>query len=328
MKIKDTRKKRRENETPIWYTSSIVQTLHQSDYWGERREFKTRTLGKIPGKKSYRKQDTPVEEQIVIPVPAIVSRELAMRALENVTTRNKQNAPRRNSNIEDTLLRSGYCICSQCKRVMTVRRDKRRGSIASYYCPNSLDRCKGRSILAREVDCEAWEEALHIIRDPSEVDQKVETLLRELDETKHKRQQKNELAAIRKKQTALRTELNTLIQEGKLDKGTREFLTGQLKMLAQQEEDCLAKQKNEEEVQATYDKVQRKLLDFHKRCEAWREKIDDPEFTPTYQFMRDAIEYFGICAIVHPVGSKPPFNTIIDPPSIVSIISRPPGHWR
>src|SRR5258708_10882060 len=111
MKIKDTRKKRRENETPIWYTSSIVQTLHQSDYWGERREFKTRTLGKIPGKKSYRKQDTPVEEQIVIPVPAIVSRELAMRALESATTRNKQHAPRRNSTIEDTPLRSGYCGC-------------------------------------------------------------------------------------------------------------------------------------------------------------------------------------------------------------------------
>ena len=328
MNIKDTRKKRRENETPIWYTSSIVQTLHQSDYWGERREFKTRSLGKIPGTKSYRTKNTPEEEQIIIAVPAIVSRELAMRALENVTTRNKQNAPRRNRNIEDTLLRSGYCICSQCKRVMTVRRDKRRGSIASYYCPNSRVRCKGRSILATEVDIPAWEEALNIIRDPSEVDQKVETLLKELDKEKNKRQDKKELTAIRKKQTAMRTELNTLIQEGRLDRGTREYLTGELSLLAKQEEDLLAKQKNEEEVQATYDKVQRKLLAFHKRCEAWREKLDDPQYTPTYQFMRDAIEFFGIRAMVHPVGSKPPFNIIIDPPSIVSIISRPPGHWR
>ncbi len=328
MNIKDTRQKKRENEIPIWYPSSIIQTLHQSDYWGERREFKTRSLGRIPGKKSYRKKDTPQEEQIIIPVPAIVSRELAMRALENVVTRNKQNSPRRNRNAEDTLLRSGYCMCSQCRRVMTVRRDKRRGSIASYYCPNSRVRCKGRSILAREVDDAAWEEALHIIRDPTEVDQKVEALLRELDKEKHKRQQKNELATIRKKQTVLRNELNTLIQEGKLDKGTREYLTGQLKLLAQQEEDYLATQKNEEEVQATFDKAQRKLLAFHKRCEEWREKIDDPQFTPTYQFMRDAIEFFGICAMVQQVGSKPPFNIIIDPPSIVSIISRPPGHWR
>src|SRR5712692_1280848 len=319
MKVKDTRKKIRENEPLIWQVSSVTQKLHQSDYWGERREFKTLSLGKIPGKKSYRKQNTSEAEQIIIPVPAIVTKELAQKALERVVNRKKQNSPRRNQNAEDTLLRSGYVLCGQCCRVMTVRRDKRRGSIASYTCPNTRERCEGRSILAREVDIAAWEEAIHIIRDHSEVDQKVETLLRELDGAKNKRQQKNELAVIRKKQIALRNELNTLIQEGKLDKGTREYLTGQLKILAQQEEDCLAKQKDEEEVQAKYDKVQRKLLDFHTRCEEWREKIDDKQFIPPYQFKRDAIEFFGICAIVHRVGSQPPFQIEIDPPSIMSI---------
>ena len=209
---------------------------------------------------------------------------------------------------------------------MTVRRDKRRDSIAVYTCPNTRERCRGRAIRASEVDSFAWEEALRIIRDPSEVEQKVATLLKELDEAKNKRQQKTELNAIRRKLASLRRDFSEMSQAGKLDKGTREYLAGQISILAQQEEECLAKQRDEQEVQATYDKIQGKLLDFHKRCEEWREKLDDTQFIPPYQFKRDAIEFFGICAIVYPVGATPPFNTIIDPPSIMSIISLPPAH--
>jgi len=319
--VKDTRKKKRENEPLIWQASSVIQKLHQSDYWGERREFKTRSLGKIPGKKSYRKQNTSEDEQIIVAVPAIVTKELAMKALENVTTRNKQNSSRRNSNAEDTLLRSGYCLCGQCQRVMTVRRDKRRGNVACYVCPNVRARCKGRSIRASEVDAEAWEEAVHIIRDPSEVDEKVQVLLKELEQAKNQKNVKNELATIRKAQKNYRKELDTLIKEGKIDKGTRDYLTGELSLLAKQEEELLTKQDTEAKVQALYESVQEKLLLFHTRCGEWREKLDDSKFIPPYQFQRDAIEFFGIRAIVYAVGSTPPFETEIDPPSIMNIIS-------
>ncbi len=328
MKVKDTRRKLRKNETPVWEVSSITQKLRQSDYWGERREFKTRSLGKIPGKKSYKKQATSEREQVIIAVPAIVSKELAEAAIERVEKLNKANSPRRNSNTEDTLLRSGYIRCGHCNRIMTVRRDKRRGDVATYVCPNIRARCPGCTILAREIDPPAWKEAVRIIRNPHEVDTKVKGLLTELEEAKQKRQQKTELATLRKKQASMRSELNTMIQEGTIDKGTRAYLTGELSLLAKQEEDILSAQRDEQAVQEKYNKVQQRLLAFYKRCAEWREKLDDPEFNPPYKFRRDAIEFFGITAIAYRSGSRPRAETQTDPPSIMSIVSPLAARWH
>jgi hypothetical protein len=107
----------------------------------------------------------------------------------------------------------------------------------------------------------------------------------------------------------------------KLDKGTREYLSGQLNILAQQEEEAKKELEDEQAFQQKYNQLQVRIAEFHQRCIEWREKLDDPEFTPTYQFMRDACEFFGITAIVYRFGHDPRFEIEVRMPSIVSLIS-------
>ena len=73
--------------------------------------------------------------------------------------------------------------------------------------------------------------------------------------------------------------------------------------------------------QQKYNQLQERIEQFHQRCSEWREKVDDPEFTPTYEFMRDACEFFGITAIVYKFGREHRFEIQARTPSIMSLIS-------
>ena len=153
------------------------------------------------------------------------------------------------------------------------------------------------------------------------MDNKVHVLLSEATVAKHRKQTMDELADIRKKQATLRQELNVLIQEGQLDKGTREYLSSQLKILAKHEEDAKEQLADEQVAQRKYDQLQQRIVEFHEQCEEWREKLDDPQFTPSYQFWRNACEFFGICAILWRIGTEPRFEIRVNPPDIVELLS-------
>lgn len=74
-------------------------------------------------------------------------------------------------------------------------------------------------------------------------------------------------------------------------------------------------------MQEKYNELQEKIAEFHRQCTQWRENIDDPEFTPSYEFKRDACEFLGITAIVWRRGHEPRYKIKSDPPSIVSFLS-------
>jgi len=317
-------KNKRMKESQVWQPSAVGLKLKQSDYWGEHREFKTRSVGRAPGKSHYKRVKTTEHEQVIIPVPAIVTKELALLAQEKAA-QNKKDAGRNNYNPQDTLLRAGYAKCGYCGVNLTVHRDRRRKSLALYYtCANhnnNLHRCDGCNIPKSMLDPAAWEEAMMIIRDPGEVDAQVYALLKEAEVQKKRKHPTAELAKIRSRQSKLRNNLSTMMQEGKLDKGTREFFNTELQSLAEQEETCLKTLASEQAMQEKYNQVEQKLRAFHKRCDEWREKLDDLEFTPSYEFKRDAIVFFGITAIAYREGHKPRFLIERRVPSIVSILA-------
>jgi len=112
-----------------------------------------------------------------------------------------------------------------------------------------------------------------------------------------------------------------MMQEGGLDKNTRDFLTAQLQTLATEEEEALKELASEGAFQEKLNKLQNRIAEFHRRCTQWREKLADPGFTPDYDFRRDAVEFLGITAIVFRDGHNPRYEIKPYPPSIVSLLS-------
>ncbi len=194
-----------------------------------------------------------------------------------------------------------------------------------YVCGRamrSFGKCRGNnSIDARFLDHEAWLYAVTIIRDPSQVDKRVKELTTDDPTAKQRERSRSNLSEIRRRQTALRKSLNEMIQEGKLDKGTKEYLTGQLLILEKEEEVCRKELADEQELQEKYKKVQKRVAEFHRRCQEWRENLDNPDFKPSYKFKRDACEFFGITATVWKNDHHPRYTLESRPPSIVSLLS-------
>src|SRR5260370_9968950 len=103
---------------PTWHVNSLCRFLRQSVYWGEAR-FNKDPLSKEPGKSKTARRKTTEEEQFVVPVPAIVTKELAEKAQKRVVL-NKKHSARYNTHPEESLLRAGFARCAHCGRAMPV----------------------------------------------------------------------------------------------------------------------------------------------------------------------------------------------------------------
>lgn len=286
----------RRTGPPVWQPTVVNKMLKHPAYWGEYPQFRTLTGEKKPGKKTKARIPAPAEHQVITTVPAIVSKELA-EAARTLMRERQMKASRNNPNPKESLLRAGLVKCGECGMNMRVsRRYFKTSDYLCYLCPTNrlIGRCRGCSIPGSQIDDAAWERAIEIIRNPSLVEEKLQQLM-----------------------------ASDLMQGGKLDKGTSEFLSGELQLLAKQEETCLAELAKEQLLQDKYNQLQARIAEFHQRCLAWRENIDDAEFTPSYQFKRDACEFFGITAIVYRHGHDPRFEIQATVPSLVSLISCP-----
>lgn len=243
---------------PLWQPSSINNMIRNSAYWGAFRQFRTRTVEKKPGQKYKPRRATPEEDQVIIAVPAIVTKEVANTVLKKLR-RNQKQARRNNKKPEESLLRAGLIICGECQGNMSVIRDRRKEDYYVHYKCNRfaglIGRCVGTQITAHLVDDAAWERAVEIIRDPSQVEAKIKHLTTDNSLTKHRERTRTNLAEIRRRQASLRKDLSEMSQEGKLDKGTREYLSGQLQILAKQEEEAKEQQAKEQAFQKQYNEL-------------------------------------------------------------------------
>ncbi len=120
----------------------------------------------------------------------------------------------------------------------------------------------------------------------------------------------------------MREELSILMQEGRLDPGSREYFSTELQVLAKKEGKHKKDLADEQALHEKYNTLQENLATFKARCVEWRAKLDDHAFNPPYKFWREACEYFGITGIAWKKGHEPPYKIVSDPPSIMYLISR------
>jgi hypothetical protein len=319
---KGTKIRKRTGE-PLWQPSVVNKILKHPAYWGEFPQFRTVTGEKKPGRKKKPQLPAPPEHQIIIPVPAIVTKEQA-EAIHQLLPLRQRQASRNNAAPKESLLRVGLIVCGECGGNMSVsRRLLKTKNYLKYVCGkrNLIGRCPGCDIPVRMVDETAWERAVQIIQDPSELEAKISKVLEKDTTQEQRRNTLNLLSEIRKKQTTFRRNLSRLLQQQEVDQQTTKYLSGQLNLLEMQEQEARKQLESEQALQEKYNKLRQRAAEFLERCGEWRKALGTPEFVPTYQFMRDACAFFGITAVVYKFGHHPRFKIETRPPSIVSLIS-------
>jgi hypothetical protein len=324
--------KNKKMKYPVWHVPALSRFLKQSAYWGEARFNKHPVAEKVPGKRYKARRNTSEEEQLVVPVPAIVTKELAEQAQKRAK-QNQSQSSRNNRKPQETILRAGFIKCGYCKRTMLAVRyytkNKNEEEIVHmhYVCKTSThiaNACKGCCIAASIADKLAWDKVVELINDPREVDERVEKE-RKKDPTAERRKELNaKLKGIRDEQAALQDYLSERIRKRTLDDKTEARLNRDLHQLAEQEEECersLATNMNEHE---RWKKIQQKLDELHQECISMRELLSDPTYNPPYDKKRELLTFFGIVAIIHKKNEKDDKKRITiqsNPPNIVSLLS-------
>ncbi len=164
------------------------------------------------------------------------------------------------------------------------------------------------------LDNAAWIYAQDIIRNPSEVDRRLEGW-KTSDPNKDRREYiTNELTRIK----ASRARLTRHIEDEDLDDDTYADIKRRLKELKDQKDSLEKELTIEINVHEEWMSLQEEVKKFHRRCAEMREQLDDPAFKPDYKFMRDAIIYFGIVATVWKANHKPRIDLQSNPPAIMS----------
>jgi hypothetical protein len=167
-----------EAEKRIWQVSVMSRMLRNTSYRGRYVVNKWRT-SKVPGMKSRQYVKNRPEDQIIVPIPAILDEEIQNEVIQKLQ-RNKKIARRNNKQPELTLLRGGLGKCGYCGRnlapeIRYYRKD--RSPVAIYRCSTdgsgTLHKCPGCYYSASELDNEVWQTALKIIQNPTIVEKAI-----------------------------------------------------------------------------------------------------------------------------------------------------------
>lgn len=307
------------NGNTIWRNSTMHQILANPAYTGEAIAHKYQRV-KPPGKKP-RPQRRPEEEQVRLPegvIPAIIDKE-TFEQVQQKLLHNKQLSPRHNSYTPNELLRCGLVVCGHCGGTMSVHRQVSQGFV-NYVCNKGnqgFGYCRRTAIRCIILDEAAWGHALEIIKDPSLVAQK-------LEQRRRKNPTDGEFDPINRRDKRLNeieqeiTNLVTLAQ--KAPSMTVLETTGKLLAeLDKEKKGLLEERKQLVDLDTEYKKEQEALALFAKKCATMRTLVADPAYMPSYEFKREAIEYFGIKAHVWRVGHTPRYTISGNPPDIVSL---------
>ncbi len=313
----------------MWLPATVNHMLSDETVLGKATMFAHKYVRKPGGK--YDQIKRPKDEQIPLPdgvVPPILLTEDGkpdIALFERVQERKKANqkgAPRNNQHPEYYLLRGGYIKCGYCGAVMRaapVEYLKNGLERRRYHCINTLytaNKCGayGNRIGALIADNYAWSKAVEIIRDPSQVDRRLEAR-RKSDPNADRRQMlTEELAKVRAKQKRLRDKL----EDEDLDDDTYADVKLRLQKLAELKRGYEHELTVETNVHDRWKKEQEQLRNFHRKCDEYRNKLNDCNYEPDYAFKREAIEFFGIIVRVQ---KKRDGNRLViesNPPSIVS----------
>jgi DNA invertase Pin-like site-specific DNA recombinase len=311
----------------MWLPATVCHMLADEFVIGRAAIFAHKYV-KESGRK-LRQFKRPKDEQILLPdgvVPPILVTEDGkpdIALFERVQKRKQANqtgAPRNNQHPDKYLLRGGYIKCGYCGTVMRTASPTREknGVRYRYVCINNAytaNKCdKGNKITAHIVDNYAWSKAVEIIRDPSQVDRKLEARRKEDPNAERREYITGELAKIK----ASRARLMKRLEDEELDDESYTDVKRRLKELADLKRGYEHELTLESNIHEEWKKAQKQLNNFHRKCEEYREKINDPDYEPDYGFKREAIEFFGIIVRVRKGRNDDRMEAESNPPSIVS----------
>jgi hypothetical protein len=312
----------RMRETQAWQHETVGRIVADTGYYGEFRHGQTVSV-RIPGRKRPIQQKVPLEEQIIIPIPAIVTKQRWEKANWRVQ-QNKPRATRNNKFTKDSsLLRGGAARCANCGQA-AYPFPKENGKSFTYNCSRPLlknGRCPGCSISGDVLDSAAIEYIGEIIRDPSEVDQMIAELLKENSLSKIQQKKMRDLNKILQDQETMRVNLAKEMKKRNLSEQTVAFLGAELANLEHQEQDARRDLAAQQQVEQQQKSLDLRIAEFHQQCQEWREKLDDSQFTPDLHFYQEALLFFGINVKVWKAGTKPRWEIYSRPPEIVELIS-------
>lgn len=324
-----------ENGKNGWHSSTIERLLKHPFYMGEAAAFRW-AAGERRNMKEHntyvgmalRPEDEQMKISNATPVPPIISPELFYEVQEQFAKK-KQNATRNNRHPEGNLLRCGLIKCGYCGHPMPAGSVRRNETDRYHYYRcyrgqgawNGIRKCEGGTVSAEKADKAAWSTALEIIRDPRKVDEKIEAL-RIPDPTAKSRQHlTNKITELKTKKRNLQNNLAEEMEKGDMDYDTVDSLKLRIKDTAKAIEAYTEELNKEANTQKKWEDVQKRLNKLHKFCSDMREKIDDPNYEPTYQEKRDAIELFGITVTVLGFKKALKMDVSVNPPSIMSLLS-------
>ncbi len=317
-------------EDPRWQRGRLSRMVKDTIYSGEYRYGQT-VPERVPGRKRPIRKPVPPEEHIIVPVPAIVTKELWEKANRRVPL-NKPIATRNNKYSKDSsLVRGGFARCAYCGYALYPQPKsytRVSGEPVVSYCyqcprPNLKDgKCPGCSISVERLDNAVKEYINTLLHNPSQVDKKIKELLAKNPLSKRQQETIEKLNQILSEQEALRDNLSKEMRKKDLSEKTVAVLGKDLKDLEQQEQDARKELALQQQGQQKRDELARRITEFHKQCQEWREKLDTPEFTPDLHFYREAVIFLGIHVKVWRIYDKEPnYEIRTKPPAIVELLS-------
>lgn len=164
-----------------WHTATVRDILMHPAYYGQARYGKQRLVPRKPGKRSKRgdpvvprkvkvTEDTDPKDQIIIPVPALITASLYQQVAQTMEENRKRQRERQ---VGATHLLSGLLICGQCGSAYCGHRQRGAREYFYYRCigtdkyrygENSI--CKNAPLNGHELNEYIWLDVCRLLRDP------------------------------------------------------------------------------------------------------------------------------------------------------------------
>ncbi len=291
-----------------WHASTVAKMLADEYVIGKAAVFQTITIREEGAQRRLAPRDRSewiyLPEGVVQPILVNEDGKPDIALFERIQSRlaiNQKSAIRNNQSPNKYLLRGGYIKCGYCDTTMhgiDVNK-KQEADYKVYRCFTALNRvsginrCQGGSSVsmrAHIADNFAWSVAVEIIRDPSEVDRRIEALRTKDPNADRRKYITEELAKTKARQKRLRDRL----EDEDLDDDTYADVKRRLKELVDLKRGYENELNTEVNIHDEWMKVQEKLKHFHKRCQEMRERLDDPDYEPDYTFQREAVEFSAL----------------------------------
>lgn len=256
----------------------------------------------------------PVEEQIVVKVPAIISEE-RFNLIQQQFERNRQASVLNNTRPESGLLRAGLVKCGLCGKNCRVMHPKRSGKVTPTYTCLDVDQLPGKrhgiAVKVEDLDPEAWKMAEEYIRSPH-------LLVARVKELEENCSEEEEIERVEKRLNEINKQFNNLVQLalGLTDEDMIKSLMATRTILEEEKQGLRATLLKLKERGGKQKNLNKALNDFIAQCEALRLAIDESD-NWSYDCKRKVLVHLGIMAKIYPATSEKRFEITLASPDLV-----------